>query len=136
MPRDQESYQGLRDILSTLESLPPDAAILVEGKKDERCLRRMGISTDIIRTNSSQSLHQQLTPYSELVILTDYDRQGKQLAREAEVMARAFGVEPNLQPRKKLRRLTGGDLAHIEGLYTYMMNLKAELYGPWQPKRS
>lgn len=134
MPRDEESYQGLRDILSALESLPSDAAILVEGKNDERCLRRMGVSTDIIRTNSSHSLHQQLAPYRELVILTDYDRQGKQLAREAEGIARAFGVEPDLKTRKRLRRLTGGDLAHIEGLYTYMMNLKAELYGPWQPK--
>ena len=61
------------------ESIP----IIVEGKKDEEALRKLGASGTIIRLNTGQSIFQfceeLARDYKQVIILTDWDAKGQQL---------------------------------------------------------
>jgi len=124
----EETYEELCQLLEDLRSLPSRVVILVEGPKDEACLRKLGVGSPIIRVHSSRTLHAELAPFDEVVILTDYDREGRRLARSSQETARSFGVTPNLQFRSEIRRITTGEISHVEGLYTYLTHLRRELY--------
>jgi 5S rRNA maturation endonuclease (ribonuclease M5) len=124
----EETYEELCQLLEDLRSLPSRVVILVEGPKDEACLRKLGVRSPIIRIHSSRPLHAELSPFDEVVILTDYDREGRRLARRSQETARSFGVTPNMQFRSEIRRITTGELSHVEGLYTYLRHLRAGLH--------
>jgi 5S rRNA maturation endonuclease (ribonuclease M5) len=61
------------------ETLP----IIVEGKKDELALRKIGANGEIIKLNTGQSIlnfcEELSRKYSEVIILTDWDSKGAQL---------------------------------------------------------
>ena len=123
LQRTQEIQQALDVILDELAFLPEGTLILVEGSKDEASLRNLGIKAPVECIHSSRSIPEIVKGYEEVVILTDYDRHGGYLARKSEKTARSFGVRPNMEYRRKLRKATLGELSHIEGLDTYVRNL-------------
>jgi len=124
----EQSYQRLTDILEELNSLPEGISILVEGRKDELSLRKLGIKAPIIHIHSSMSLSELLSPWDEVIILTDYDREGRQLSRRYESAARSLSVKPNTSYRRRIKQATMGEVSHIEGLHTYLIHLKERLF--------
>ena len=70
-----------------------------------------------------RSLPETLSGFREAVILTDYDRHGGYLAGRCERTARSFGLRPNLEFRRRIRKATFRELSHIEGLDAYVRNL-------------
>ncbi len=121
-------YQDLCEILEDLRSLPLDTSILVEGPRDTSALRRLGIRAPIIQA-STKPLFGLLPICSKVVILTDYDREGREIARAAEAAARSLGIAPDLEYRRRIQKATMGEISHIEGLYTYFCNLEARMTG-------
>lgn len=125
MQRIREGYRELCEFLEDLRSLPQDALILVEGPKDESSLRELGITTPVAYIHSSTPLYQKVKGFQEVIILTDYDREGRHLARRSQETIRSVGVRPNLEFRRRLRKASMGEISHIEGLHTYFANLGA-----------
>jgi 5S rRNA maturation endonuclease (ribonuclease M5) len=123
LQRTQEIQQALDDILDELRALPEGTLILVEGSKDEASLRNLGIVAPIERIHNPKTLPEIVKGYTEVVILTDFDRHGGYLAHKSEATVRSFGARPNLEYRRKIRRATLREISHIEGLDTYVRNL-------------
>jgi 5S rRNA maturation endonuclease (ribonuclease M5) len=123
LQRARDIQEALEPILDDLKSLPPGTVILVEGSKDEAALRNLGIGSEIRHVHPSRSLPDKLSGFVEAVILTDYDRHGSYLAGRCERTARSFGVRPNLEFRRRIRKATFKELSHIEGLDAYVRNL-------------
>ncbi len=123
LQRTRDIQEALSLVLEELRSLPRGTVILVEGSKDEAALRNLGIASPVRRIHPSRSLPEALSGFEEAVILTDYDRHGSYLAKRCEGTARSFGVKPNLDFRRRIRKATYRELSHIEGLDAYVRNL-------------
>ena len=67
------------ELINANESIP----IIVEGKNDEFALRKLGVRGLILRLNTGQSIlnfcEDVARSYNEVILLTDWDRKGKQL---------------------------------------------------------
>jgi len=74
----------LQRLLKLVERIKQESekgrAIVVEGQRDRDALRRMGISGSILCVQSSRmnavSFAEELDNMKEVIILTDFDRQG------------------------------------------------------------
>jgi 5S rRNA maturation endonuclease (ribonuclease M5) len=107
-----------RDFLATAKD--DSTVIVVEGERDRRSLRRLGVSGPVILFHSGRGLSQ-LTrklskPGQRIVVLTDWDREGGHLAHRLTEMLTAEGILPDGDFRRRLARALRGEVAHVEGL--------------------
>ena len=94
--------------------------IVVEGIKDRESLRSLGVSGTILCLKSSRnniaSFAEQLDGEKEVVLLTDFDREGVFLAKRLSRILTSLNVHSNLLLWTELRGLTRSDLRSIEEL--------------------
>lgn len=102
--------------------------ILVEGKKDRLSLRQLSIKGKIMCIKSNrgniQDLLHTMKSFNEIIVLTDFDHEGIELAKLLENELIFKKIKPNLRFWKTLKKVAGHDLNAIEGLCTYFFNLK------------
>jgi 5S rRNA maturation endonuclease (ribonuclease M5) len=117
--RFDEFQEFLKDFVRELNNLSDEGAVvLVEGKRDVVALRGIGYTGKMLTTStlSSAESRQTLRSAKSVSILTDLDRQGRQLAARYTKLLRAEGVETSLAQRKRLSEASRGTFLHIENL--------------------
>jgi 5S rRNA maturation endonuclease (ribonuclease M5) len=60
----------------------------------------------------------------DIIILTDWDERGEEVARQLALYLEADGVRPDSTFRVTLRGLLKKEITEVENLYTYVENLK------------
>ena len=121
-------------VLRLLDRLGRESAkgtpIIVEGRKDVNTLRDLAIKGDIISAKTSgRSFLDVLGEVEkrskhEVILLMDFDRRGKEWTRHMTQHFEKMRIKPNLFFWKGLLSLVGRDVRDIEGLATYLENLK------------
>lgn len=121
-------------VLRLLDRLAKESAkgtpIIVEGRKDVNTLRALAIKGDIISAKTSgRSLLDVLGEVEkrskhEVILLMDFDRRGKEWTKHLTQHFEKMRIKPNLFFWRGLRSLVGRDVRDIEGLATYLENLK------------
>ncbi|MCK4320179.1 toprim domain-containing protein [Candidatus Bathyarchaeota archaeon] len=121
-------------VLRLLDRLAKESAkgtpIIVEGRKDVNTLRDLAIKGDIISAKTSgRSLLDVLVEVEkrskhEVILLMDFDRRGKEWTKHLVQHFEKMRIKPNLFFWKGLLSLVGRDVRDIEGLATYLENLK------------
>ncbi|HTT14950.1 MAG TPA: toprim domain-containing protein [Thermoplasmata archaeon] len=103
------------------DSAEPGTVILVEGERDRRALRRLGIPGPVVAVHRGQSLAgsaQALVGSSRRVILlTDWDTEGGHFAQRFRDLLSAEPARLDLEYRRRLARILRGELVHVEGLH-------------------
>jgi 5S rRNA maturation endonuclease (ribonuclease M5) len=103
-----------------LESLAPRTIILVEGERDRRSLRRLGIGGAIALVHQGRPLAQiaqELGRRSDhIILLTDWDVEGGHLAQRLRVLLEAGSLAVDLEKRRRIARVLRGEVVHVEGL--------------------
>lgn len=98
----------------------PGTVILVEGTRDRSALVGLGVRAPIRIVHGGLSLADlaaSLTGRSRrVVILTDWDRSGGQLAHRLEMLVGDGRHRVDLETRRDLARALRGELVHVEGL--------------------
>ncbi len=111
-------------IIQKLRELGPETAVIVEGKKDTRTLRFLGITCPIEEVNRGESLvvfaEKMAKRYSHFIVLTDWDRSGGQIARHLKDFFHGFPVELDEEIRRELANLTTKEIRTVEGLRNYV----------------
>jgi 5S rRNA maturation endonuclease (ribonuclease M5) len=112
MMRDNEKV--LIDIFTSLDSEYPNLYIIVEGKRDERILRNLGVRSQIIKIQSGQQRRVVVDKIVHLVgkdgqvlILTDYDPEGIELQRYIEQELELQKIKILRRLRKQIRKVMG-----------------------------
>jgi len=104
------------------EGLP----VIVEGDKDERALRAVGFSGEVIKVNQGLSLfalcEQIAGRHRKVILLLDWDSKGCELSAELQRALRANGVDCDLEHSARMRALAQG-IKDIESLDTYIKRL-------------
>ncbi len=98
--------------------------IVVEGKNDKKALKNLGLKNVV---TLSTPLYQvvEIIKDKEVVILTDFDKKGKELYRKIKSDCSQRGIKINNKLRLFL--MTKTQLVHIEGLDTYLRNKKRKI---------
>lgn len=103
------------------ESQTPGTVVVVEGERDRRSVRRLGLSGPVVLVHRGRTLSetaQELAATARrVIILTDWDTEGGHLAHRLKEFLGAGRSGPDLEHRRKLARVLRGELVHVEGLY-------------------
>ncbi len=96
--------------------------IIVEGKKDARSLKELGFKKIFIINGTGKSLKEKiedietLSSKNKICILTDFDKEGRQLYLK---LLRELSTR-NVKLDNKLRTILKSKISHVEGLSSYM----------------
>jgi len=106
--------------------------ILIEGRKDEEALQELGIQGEFIKVSGSSSNLSEIADSvakssSMVIILTDFDRKGNQLAKRLQMEIESLGCYPNLQIRKRIMGMTRKYIKDIQSLPKYIQRLQMEI---------
>jgi 2,5-diamino-6-(ribosylamino)-4(3H)-pyrimidinone 5'-phosphate reductase len=105
--------------------------ILVEGKKDIVSLKKLGIDgnfTTVSRTPFFEIADELVKQgVKEVILLTDFDRAGKQHAREIIKELERKRIKVNKNIRRDIIKYGHGDLKDIESLYRYIVRKCGDL---------
>jgi len=105
--------------------------ILIEGKKDEIALKNLGINGNFIKVSGSGLKLFEIAEIatessSKVIILTDFDKKGTQLAKRLAEDIQSLGSYPNLEIRRKIMGITRKFIKDIESLPRHMKQLELE----------
>lgn len=124
----------LEKILQLLDRLATESAkgtpIIVEGRNDVNALDELGVEGDVILAKSSgKSFLDVLSEVErrgkrEAILLMDFDRRGKEWTNRLAQRLEKMRITPNLLFWKGLIGLVGREVKDIEGLATYLKNLR------------
>jgi len=110
----EEEYRNVwRDLVSLLEEIDRLVdAIIVEGRRDSEALRGMGLTKPIYRSStpgrSRSDLVEELAKnHSRVVILTDFDEEGRDLNRRLSDLLEHRGLRVEKTYRRSVGRLMG-----------------------------
>ena len=116
--------------LNDLTSSPSEpTCLIVEGVNDEGALRSIGIKGPILRIYGNQRTIDDIEreiiqhQYKRVVILTDYDFEGQELAGKLEEYL-APKVKIVAKIRRKLRKALGGWVEVIEAIPSFFSRVK------------
>ena len=114
-------------LISKLIEISEDVPIIVEGARDRRALRELGIPGKIYTIHEPIDVLAEkiaVTGARRAIILTDYDRTGRALAGKLKRMLMNEGVTPDFEIRRELKHLIG--LEFIEELPSLLLKMKKE----------
>jgi 5S rRNA maturation endonuclease (ribonuclease M5) len=131
----EERIQRIIDCL--VEESARGTPIIVEGRKDVKTLRTLGVKGAILsaKTGGKSRLdivsEVQGTRTNDVVLLLDFDRRGREWTSFLKEQLEKAKVKPDLTFWNQLHRFAGKELKDIEGLATYLENMKkqASKYG-------
>jgi 5S rRNA maturation endonuclease (ribonuclease M5) len=107
--------------------------VVVEGPKDRTSLRKLGVTGRILCLQNSGrntvGFVEELTDEKEVIVLTDFDRQGVYLAKRLARLLNAEKVRVNLILWRDLRRLTRTDVRSVEELPKFHERLQNDVLG-------
>ena len=128
--KEEEITQVLAELVGESAKGTP---ILVEGKKDAEALCTIGVEGPIITVKTGGKsfldvvlgLENSKTP--KVILLLDFDRRGKQGTNRLRQNMERAGIEVNLEFWRALLSTVGKDVQCVEGLTTYLRNLRLNL---------
>lgn len=123
--------------LGLLKELADSSTIVVEGKRDAETLRSLGIDAEFYFISSNRGtireLAEKLTEQEkEVIILTDFDSKGQQLAGKLILALHQTGkkVKVNTNVRKNLMRaFNGRKIGEIEDLKSLIEKIQGDING-------
>lgn len=124
-----QEVEKIENILGRLkEEVDRGTPLIVEGKNDIIALNRLEISGRMIALKSNRnSIFNQLEydiPGREVIIFTDFDRRGSDLAKSIRNHLQRRGKRVNILFWKRVKKLVGRYVKDVEGLPSYLVKLR------------
>lgn len=110
-----EKLEGL--ILELKQMSDKGAVIIVEGKRDRKALRALGITGDIELGTKKSILvfcEDVAREYNNVIVLTDWDEKGDKLASLMEGYLRSTSAAVNMDIRRKIKNLVQKRIKDID----------------------
>ena len=128
----EQRAETLIKLVEKLAEESKETTIIVEGRKDVVALRELGVTGKIICLhNSGKALTNLVEEISDtqnsVIILTDFDRYGRELAGRLLGSLEGNRVKANLVFWRRIKSLVRHEIKDIEGLSRYMERLKSTL---------
>lgn len=106
-----ENERKLIETIQTLDSRYPNLLVIVEGKRDVSVLRNLGLDAPIIKTQTRltrprliEKIQAAAGERSQILILTDFDKKGKEIYRFIEKELELSGIKNLKRERRMIRK--------------------------------
>jgi 5S rRNA maturation endonuclease (ribonuclease M5) len=123
-----ERYEEIVKVVDDLRELSGRMPVVVEGMRDAKALATLGIHTNVVTLSKGMSLFsfcEELSrSWREVVVLTDWDRKGGQLARRLKEAFKANETKVVDEIRMQLVILTKKEVKDVEGMPSYLARLR------------
>ena len=107
--------------------------IIVEGRRDEAALRRLGVAGKVhclkARGESRHEFLDRLDGTKEAIVLTDFDREGKELETWLYKELSQRGVKSDLKLWIRMRSLARTEVRSVEELPSFIRALESRARG-------
>ncbi len=124
--------EALEELMAALlEASQDGAAIIVEGRRDLLSLRSLGMPGPVIMASRRPALdlaEDAARSFSKIILLTDWDEKGEEMARNIERHLRSAGSRPDGEIRSRLKKLVKKEIKDVESLSLYVERMRAQ-YG-------
>ncbi len=120
MNLEESELEAVQKFITSLNS-KKNSIVVVEGKRDEEALKKLGFSGRICQFHSFKGLIRfvdSVPKYNNLILLLDSDRKGSYLTKRI-ISQLQHQVRIDLSFRRKLIAITKGKVRHIENLMLY-----------------
>lgn len=128
MTTEKERLEMLEEIVEELDQRSASEPIIVEGPRDVKAMRMLGITGIVRSINIGNSLinfcASLASEHDRFIILTDWDRKGGHIAQLLRKGFEAADAKYDENLRRKIASLTKKDLKDIEGLPAYIERLR------------
>jgi 5S rRNA maturation endonuclease (ribonuclease M5) len=124
-------------ILRVLEALAEESAkgkpIVVEGKKDVKALRALGVAGSLVKVKTGgKSFLDAVSEIEtmgvpEVILFLDFDRRGKEGTKRLKHSLERAKIKPNVKFWRALSALVGKEIQCIESLTAYLDTLRAKV---------
>jgi 5S rRNA maturation endonuclease (ribonuclease M5) len=124
--RQKRTYDldALEELLSSLmDASSQGAAVIVEGMRDELALRSLGLRGPMIMASRRPALdlaEDAARRFQKIVMLTDWDAKGDEMALNIDMHLRSMGVQADLDTRNRLKKLVKKEIKDVQSLSLYM----------------
>jgi 5S rRNA maturation endonuclease (ribonuclease M5) len=110
----------IEEKLKAIVSELGEAVILVEGKRDEKALKSLGLKDIIaLKGRPPYEIAEILSDRNqEIVILTDFDKKGRQMEKRLRCLLQKRGKQPNTRLRLKIMALGKNKIEDFGALHT------------------
>ena len=124
-----EAVTNLIEIL--IERSRRGVPIIVEGSKDVRTLRSLGVQGPIFCAKSRRlglfDFLETIGAYSEVIVLTDFDKEGRALAWRLSRDLSQMRTKADIELWKQLKALTRSEIVGIESLRKYLERARTKV---------
>ena len=126
--------QETERIIDELKAQSEDGVpIIVEGRRDEAALRKLGITGRVhclkARGESRHEFLDRLNGTKEAIVLTDFDREGKKLETWLYKELSQRGVKSDLRLWIRMRSIARTEVRSVEELPSFIRALEARARG-------
>lgn len=135
-------WRGRRERLGSIDLLLDelrqlsggDTVTVVEGKRDESALRRLGAEGDYLRLSETgcslpTAAEKVYGEYAEAAMMLDWDGRGALMERRFSDLLQRFGVTVHRDVRRKLGLLVRKDVTDVESLPSLLSRLRGDESG-------
>jgi 2,5-diamino-6-(ribosylamino)-4(3H)-pyrimidinone 5'-phosphate reductase len=129
---EQRRFEAVTELVSTVAAHSRRGVpVIVEGPNDVRTLRKLGIAGPIFCAKSRRlgliDFLDSVAKHPEVIILTDFDKEGRALAWRLRRDLLQNRVKVNVEIWKQLKALGRSEMVGIENLGKYLDRLAASL---------
>jgi len=136
----EERLEFLTAALEDLADANRTAPVVVEGERDVRALRSLGLRGELIAVNRGSPVFATCEAvaarHREAIVLTDWDRRGGRLARLLRDGLEANDVRANLALRARITILCRKDIKDVESLPGFLERVGRDATGRVRGKAS
>ncbi|MCS7110032.1 MAG: toprim domain-containing protein [Candidatus Caldarchaeum sp.] len=114
---DEKFYQEIRKIFDNLvDDSSEDVVVLVEGAKDEKALRMIGVRGKILHASTAEKELMNMPKPSKIILLFDFDEEGEKALKRMAQSLTAKGYRVDQIYHKKLRVLKRVGVTTVEAM--------------------
>jgi 5S rRNA maturation endonuclease (ribonuclease M5) len=129
MMNDIRRAERLKEVLEALYEINKRIPIIVEGKRDVKALRKIGLVGDIISLHSGKGIYEFcddiLERFHKIILLIDWDEKGEDLYKKLSDNLRGLWEEFSAF-REIIKILCQKDIKDIEGIPVLLERLTGE----------
>ncbi len=120
----EDVYEELRAVIAELAEANEAAPVIVEGERDVKALRALGLAGEIVALNRGTTVfnfcERLAAEHHAVILLTDWDVRGGQLARLLRDGLAANGVRCEEDFRARIGALVRREVTAVEDLYRFV----------------
>ncbi len=128
----KDELNGLLEILERIKAEDSEVPIIVEGKKDKKALKKLGIERKIIQIKKGKRVFRIIEDlrgkYEKVIILTDWDHSGGKLCYKIKKACESNAIEYDIDYRKEIIKYLKKEVKDVESIPSFVDRAKRRIH--------